>query len=326
MTNKNHKEIFNAITSLLDFNTFSRAEIVEKVFSTLTPYQCTDEDCPVGDASLLRGEIGSVIDEMLENGQISLGKHGYYLSGEKPVILRTEACEREMIALLRERPMSKYDIRKELEKRFGTKKTLTKRDDNILYNLISKVIKRLENLGIITLDGGVYTISPGKEARLDDINSILAVKEEFLTKLHSRGGEFFEHYFMTLLGKYLSNHGKTVISNIVTGGTADGGIDGIIETRDILGFKEKIMVQMKNRIEDTNETGIRGFWGSVCAYGGTRGIFATTSGFHSAAKQFLDGIDNCVGIDGDMIFRMAVECLYGIKRRDGKYTPDSKVV
>ena len=326
MTTKNHKKIFNSIATLLDYNTLSRAEIIERVFLSMASDVCTSGECNVGDESLLRGEIGTVLDEMLENGQISIGTRGYYLANEKPVILRTESCEREMLALLRVRPMAKAEIRDSLEERFGTRLTLTKKDDNILYSLIGKVTKRLENLGVIYLDGGLYTISPDKAARLDDIDAILGVKEEFLTRIHSRGGEFFEHYFMTLLGKYLSKHGKTVISNKVTGGTADGGIDGIIETCDILGFKEKIMVQMKNRIEDTNETVVRGFWGAVCAYGGSRGIFATTSGFHASAKQFLDGIDNCVGIDADMLFRMACECLYGVKRRDGKYAVDSKVV
>ena len=131
---------------------------------------------------------------------------------------------------------------------------------------------------------------------------------------------------MTLLGKYLSKHGKTIESNEVKGGAQDGGIDGVIITVDALGFRETTMVQMKNRIEDTTETSVRGFWGSVCAYQGTRGIFATTSNFHISALSFLDAIDSCVGIDGDRIFLMACECQYGIKRRNGKYTVDTKLL
>ena len=86
------------------------------------------------------------------------------------------------------------------------------------------------------------------------------------------------------------------------------------------------MVQMKNRIEVTNETTVRGFYGAVCAYRGTRGIFATTSDFHSSAKSFLDGIDNCVGVNGGKIFEMAKECGYGIRLRHGRYTIDNKVL
>ena len=40
----------------------------------------------------------------------------------------------------------------------------------------------------------------------------------------------------------------------------------------------------------------------------------------------MDSIDNCVGIDGDKIFSMACECLYGIKRRGGKLAVDTRVV
>ena len=39
--------------------------------------------------------------------------------------------------------------------------------------------------------------------------------------------EFFEEYFMNLLKKYYELEGKTVVESYVTGGSDDGGIDGI---------------------------------------------------------------------------------------------------
>ena len=326
MTSKNHKKIYMAIATLIDRCMLKREEVITSVANALTGGNCKGDECYIGDVSLLRGEIGTVLDEMVENELISESKTGFRLVNDKPIILRAEACERELLAALRNGPRSRAGLRQILVDKFGTANTLTKRDDDILYSLIGKVTKRLLNIGVIEFANNVYSIAPGKSARIDDINAILTVKEEFLTKLHARGGEFFEHYFMSLLAKYLSKNGKTVLTNKVLGGSNDGGIDGIIETRDVLGFKETIMVQMKNRIEDTSETTVRGFWGSVCAYGGSRGIFATSSGFHTSAKEFLDGIDNCIGIDSDMLFKMACECLYGVKKKDGKYTVDTRVI
>ena len=143
---------------------------------------------------------------------------------------------------------------------------------------------------------------------------MLTLKESFLSRLHKRGGEFFEVYFMTLLGKFYEKNGKTVLSNSTMGGSADGGVDGIIETVDCLGFRETIMVQTKNRSDKTTEITVRGFYGAVCAKQGSRGIFATTSDFHEGATAFLEAIDNCVGVDGAMIFKMACKTHYGIKR------------
>ena len=155
---------------------------------------------------------------------------------------------------------------------------------------------------------------------------MLEVKGEFLTRLHAKGGEFFEHYFMTLLGKYLSKHGRVVLENYTTGGSSDGGIDGVIKIEDSLGFRETIMVQTKNRLETTNETTVRGFFGAVCARNGSRGIFATSSDFHASASAFLDGIDNCVGVDGSRLFDMAKECQDGMKKKQGAWSVDKNLL
>ena len=99
-----------------------------------------------------------------------------------------------------------------------------------------------------------------------------------------------------------------------------------LKTLDPLGFKETTMIQAKNRTDLSTETTVRSFYGAVCASGGSRGIFATTSDFHPSAKLFLAGIDNCVGINGEDIFNMACECLYGIRKKNGKFVIDNKVL
>jgi len=200
------------------------------------------------------------------------------------------------------------------------------KDDNKLFAYLGEALRRMVKDGALTEVRGVYSLSKKVSARADDISNLLTLKSVFLTHLHRKGGEFFENYFMTLLEKYVTLHGKTVTSNTTTGGSADGGIDGILETVDVLGFRETIMVQTKNRTDTTNETTVRGFYGAVCARQGSRGIFVTSSDFHYSAKAFLDSIDNCVGIDGDGIFKMAVETRYGIKKVGSELTVDEKIL
>ncbi len=323
---KNHKKIYTAIINALDRAPKSRRALIDSVLGTICGASA-DGACEVGKITELRGAIGAVLNEMEADKVVRLGANARYeLIPAKTVALRAESCEREMIALLSVSSMSKQELRDALVLRFGTQNTPSDRDDNILYTLIGQVTKRLTELGVIELVDSKYRITPEKIARIDDINKMLALKSEFFIRLHARGGEFFEHFIITLLSKYLTKYGKTVLEGYVTGGTEDGGIDGVIKTTDVLGFRELLMIQAKNRLVETNETAVRSFWGAVCAKQGSRGIFATTAGFHPSAARFLEGIDNCVGVDADKIFKMAVECLYGIKRRGEKYSIDTNIL
>lgn len=319
------KDIYRAIIDILERGDISHEELVEDVLLALSG-ECVKGECAVGRMTELRGEVGATLALMEDNGVITTTGGVCSLASSKPVALRIEGCEREMLALIRERPRTKPELRSLLEKRFGTDKTVSTKDDSILHSLIGQVTKRLISFGIIELVDSKYRIAAAKASRLDDITDIVALKADFFTRLHSKGGEFFEHFILTLLTKHLERSGKTVTESYVTGGALDRGIDGVIKTVDTLGFREVLMIQAKNRLEVTSETAVRGFYGAVCAMQGSRGVFATTSDFHPSAKDFLDGIDNCVGVNADMIFKMACECLYGIKRRDGKYYIDNKIL
>lgn len=316
-----HKRIYNVIIEEIERGAGRRCELIDRAVARLVGEGCTHEE-----RSLVRGEVGAMLNEMEENGVISAVTDSYALNTSRPIALRAENCEREIITLLRGGAMTKATIRDRLEKFFGTDKTATLRDDQTLYSLIGQVLKRLTTLGVIVLSEGKYSIAPEKAARVDDISALLSLKADFITRLHSKGGEFFEHYIMTLLAKYMAKHGKTVLDCRTLGGAQDGGIDGIMKTVDGLGFRETVMVQAKNRIELTNETVVRGFYGAVCAAQGSRGVFATTSDFHPSAHAFLESIDNCVGVNGEKIFMMAIECQYGTRRRGGKYYIDTKIL
>ena len=131
---------------------------------------------------------------------------------------------------------------------------------------------------------------------------------------------------MTLLSKYSEKHHKKVIECYVTGGSADGGIDGVMKTEDPLGFRETTMVQTKNRVEIMTESHVRGFFGAVCAKKGTRGMFVTSSDFHPNAVSFMEPLDDLVGINGNRVFEMALEVGYGIKKNGAAYSVDPKII
>ena len=315
-----HKKIFTYIVNLLDKAPLERAQIIDKIYEIA---DVNDNDA----RAFLRARVGAVISEMLDDGIISESDTGLYsLKFKKPTAIKAERLEREIIAFLTEAPMKKSEITRALTAIFDTGRTKTLRDDGLIYELVPNILKKLTGIGILSFDGSHYSLSTRTMANANDVNAIATLKADFLSRLHHLGGEFFEHYFMALLEKYLKKQGVSVTECRVEGGSDDGGRDGVCKTTDRLGFKETIMVQTKNRNAIINERDVRSFYGAVSARRGTRGIFVTTSSFHSGATAFFDGIDNCVGIDGDRVFFMALECAHGIKKVSGRCFIDETVI
>ncbi len=325
---KEYRKIYQAILDALEKSPLDRASLIKEAIKSfsLSKKEMTDNSTN-GRLNVLRSMCGTIINEMHNRSIISRDSdYLYHKCTEKPVAIRIERCEEEILKLIEESPKTKAQLRDTLVQFFGTDETSTVKDDNILFTYIGQILKRLVSEKVLRFDGSVYSTAPARTAEIKNRQEILSLKSDFLSIIHSKGGEFFENYFMNLLERYLIRCGKTVTESFVTGGSADGGIDGIAKTVDSLGFKETIMVQTKNRNEITNETDIRGFYGAVCAAQGSRGIYAITSDFHPMAKKFLDSIDNCVGVNGDKIFAMAADCSYGLIREDGKLIIDSDVL
>lgn len=325
---KSNKKIYSTVIDILEKKPLQRRELIAAYINSLAlPRELMLDKSTGGRVNVERSIVGAAINEMRTKGIITKNADGFYFATEqKPVVIRNERCESEILKMLAEKSLTKSEIRQGLTRVFGTDKTLTEKDDNKLFAYMGDALRRMVKDGALTQDGKYYSLSKKISARIDDISNVLTLKNVFLTRLHKKGGEFFENYFMTLLEKYVTLFGKTVTSNTTTGGSADGGIDGILETVDMLGFRETIMVQTKNRSDTTNETDVRGFWGAVCARQGSRGIFVTSSDFHYSARAFLDSIANCVGVDGDKIFEMARMTHYGIKKIGAELTVDDRIL
>ncbi len=174
---------------------------------------------------------------------------------------------------------------------------------------------------------------PMRSAKVDPL------KDAFLKKLRSLGGNYFEYYAIYLLERYSRMNGRRLEGLRISGGEYDGGIDGELELTDRLGFRETIYVQAKNW-EPTDErwwigeTILQQFIGAVAyrqAKEGKqhcRGMFITTSAFTTGAKEMLDKMsDKFVGYDGDDLYETAKECQFGMLRDEkGNWKIDEELL
>ncbi len=167
------------------------------------------------------------------------------------------------------------------------------------------------------------------------------LRESFLKKLRSLGGDYFEYYSTYLLERYSIRNGRRLESLRVCGGGNDGGIDGEIELTDALGFKETIYIQSKNWDPSkgkeekwvVGETLLQQFIGACAcrqAKDGrlhARGIFITTSYFTPEAKRILEDMgDKIVGYDGSDLYEAAKECAFGLVKKNGEWALDEKLL
>lgn len=323
-----YRQSYNAILDALDNAPIGRRELLELAVRSfgLSSSELSDDATGCRRRELI-AKLGAVLNAMTERRIVLCDKNGKYRRNvDKPVAVRIESCEEEILRMLEASPMTRAKIRERLIKTFRTDETASDKDDSKLMSFTGQILKRLVEERMLKFDGRVYSVAEGMRARLGSRRGLVALRGEYLSLLHMKGGEFFEHYFMTLLGKFLTLSGVKVLESRATGGAEDGGIDGICKTVDCLGFRETILVQTKNRSDFSTETDVRGFWGAVCAMGGSRGIFATSSDFHPMAEKFCDGIDNCTFIDGERLFDMARKASYGITEKDGVLTVDRSIL
>ena len=168
------------------------------------------------------------------------------------------------------------------------------------------------------------------------------LREAFLKRLRTLGGDYFEYYSVYLLERYSIKNGRRLEGLRICGGGNDGGIDGEIELTDKLGFKETIYIQSKNwnpdkgdeRLWIVGETLLQQFIGACAcrqAKDGKqhcRGIFVTTSRFTPEAKRILESMsDKIVGYDGNDLFEAAKECSFGLTQKsNGEWILDEKLL
>lgn len=97
------------------------------------------------------------------------------------------------------------------------------------------------------------------------------------------------------------------------GGAGDGGIDGIISL-DKLGL-EKIYVQAKRWQNTVGRPELQAFYGALAGQKAKRGVFITTSGFTSQARDFAHSVEGMVLVDGERLVHLMIENEVGVSSR-----------
>lgn len=180
-----------------------------------------------------------------------------------------------------------------------------------------------------------------KKAAVKPMTAEEKLKEAYLKKLRSLGGDYFEYYSVYLLERYSMKNGRRLEGLRICGGDHDGGIDGEIELTDKFGFRETIYIQSKNwdpdkgdeRLWVVGETLLQQFIGACACKQAKdrkqhcRGIFVTTSRFTPDAKRILEDMsDKIVGYDGSDLFEAAKECEFGLVKKNGEWCLDEKLL
>ncbi|ELY2766371.1 restriction endonuclease [Cronobacter malonaticus] len=97
------------------------------------------------------------------------------------------------------------------------------------------------------------------------------------------------------------------------GGSGDSGIDGIISL-DKLGL-EKVYVQAKRWQNTVGRPELQAFNGALAGQKAKRGVFITTSGFTSQARDFAQSVEGVVLVDGERLVHLMIENETGISSR-----------
>lgn len=97
------------------------------------------------------------------------------------------------------------------------------------------------------------------------------------------------------------------------GGSGDGGIDGIISL-DKLGL-EKVYVQAKRWQNTVGRPELQAFYGALAGQKAKRGVFITTSGFTSQARDFAHSVEGMVLVDGERLVHLMIENEVGVSSR-----------
>ena len=142
-----------------------------------------------------------------------------------------------------------------------------------------------------------------------------ALEADVLHRVRNAAPAFLERVVVDLLIAMGYGGGDATMGR-VTGRSGDGGIDGTIR-EDALGLDE-VYVQAKKYAEGNavGESDLRNFAGAIDAAGTTKGVFVTTAGFTSAAKDYLArSPKRIVLIDGEELARLMVRHGIGVRTR-----------
>ena len=140
-----------------------------------------------------------------------------------------------------------------------------------------------------------------------------ALAEELLDRVRAAPPDFFERLIVNLL-LAMGYGGSAADAGRALGRSGDDGVDGVID-QDALGL-DRVYIQAK-RYAAGNSVGpgaIRDFFGSLDRHKAATGLFVTTSGFTSSARETADYLSKrIVLIDGEQLTRLMIRHSVGCR-------------
>ena len=312
-----------------------RKQLIEAVIGKINfSSQQLKNTAPGSELVAAKSRIGMILTAAMKSRYILEDELGYLSlnSAEIHYVSKYQCRDYIISALEGGKTYTKQELYRMAEEHFCDCKLSPQEKDLQLRSVLGQVLARLEDEGHICRCGDKVSLISDRRYPSTELGCYLreaalggSIEKYFLKAVHTMGGEWFEVYAVELLEKYFQKCGKSIISASVSGGSNDGGIDGIINTQDWLGYRELILMQMKNRNAIITPKDVREFYGAVCAEQGSRGLYVTISSFHSEAQKLIDKVDNLIGIDGHRIFLIAKKCRYGLKFNKGKLEIDEEL-
>jgi restriction system protein len=152
-------------------------------------------------------------------------------------------------------------------------------------------------------DGDESTPLEKIENSINQIESAIAT--QLLERIRAEEPVFLERTVLELL--HAMGYGNSKDDLTHTGGSGDGGVDGLIK-QDRLGL-EQIYIQAKRYGEGTiGRPQIQNFVGALSGKGANRGVFITTSRFTAEARDYVKHLldKRIVLIDGEEFARLMI--------------------
>lgn len=135
-----------------------------------------------------------------------------------------------------------------------------------------------------------------------------SVSQDLLDRIKAAPPEFFEQLVVDLLVR-MGYGGSHEDAGQAIGKSGDGGIDGIIK-EDRLGL-DFVYIQAKRWEGIVGRPQIQGFAGSLEGQRARKGVFITTSGFSSQARDYVNLIEKrIVLVDGEELAELMLD--YGV--------------
>ena len=140
-----------------------------------------------------------------------------------------------------------------------------------------------------------------------------ALAEELLDRVRAAPPDFFERLIVNLL-LAMGYGGSAADAGRALGRSGDDGVDGVID-QDALGL-DSVYIQAKRYAAGNSvwPGAIRDFFGSLDRHKAAKGLFVTTSGFTSSARETADYLSKrIVLIDGEQLTRLMIRHSVGCR-------------